>query len=70
MEATHMKTLGIPKSAKMVDREMLQAAWKKACEFDGIAPDSMFVVFSNANPFSVKYNTLMGKALAQRKAAR
>lgn len=67
MEATHM---GILKSQKMVDRETLQAAWKPACEFDGIAPDSMFVVFSNANPFAVKYNTLMGKALDQRKAAR
>lgn len=63
--------MGIKKSSKMVNREMLQAAWKKACEFDGIAGgDSMFVVFSNANPFAVKYNILMGKALAQRKAVR
>jgi hypothetical protein len=59
---------GIPKSEKMVTLEQLRAVWKQACEFDAISPESMFVIFSNQNPYAVKANELMGKALAQRKA--
>ncbi len=33
--------------------------WDKACEHDGIQPNSKFVVFSDANPWMKKYNTLM-----------
>ena len=27
-------------------------AWLKACEYDGIDPASMFVVFSGGNPYA------------------
>lgn len=30
--------------------------WNKACEFDGIDPESKFVVFSKANPWVPAYN--------------
>ena len=35
--------------------------WEKACEFDGIPPDSKFVVFSEEN----KYAKLHGVAMRQ-----
>ena len=59
---------GIPKSQKMVTLEQLRAVWKKACEFDAIAPESMFVIFSKQNPYAVEANALMLKALKQRKS--
>ena len=37
----------------------LKDLWRKACEHDGIAPSSKFVVFSNDNPWIVRYNNLM-----------
>jgi len=30
--------------------------WKKACEYDGIPPDSKFVTFSKDNPYAKLYN--------------
>ncbi len=36
----------------------LKDLWIKACEADGIDPDSKFVVFSKDNRWAKKYNTL------------
>ena len=36
----------------------LKQLWIKACEYDSIEPESKFVVFSTANPWAKKYNTL------------
>lgn len=61
----------IKKSDRQITREMLQQAWKKACEFDGIDgsdPKNMFVIFSKKNPHAVEYNALMGTSMDQRKA--
>ena len=33
--------------------------WLKACRFDGIDPNSKFIVFSDKNPFTEKYNRAM-----------
>lgn len=33
--------------------------WLKACEFDGIAPESKFVVFSEGNKYAKFYNQAM-----------
>jgi hypothetical protein len=33
--------------------------WQLACQYDGIAPESKFVVFSQDNPFARKYNFAM-----------
>lgn len=60
----------IKKSQNMSNREKLVETWAKACEFDGIAPDGMFIVFSKRNLFAVAYNQMMGELLAQRKAVR
>lgn len=44
--------------------EIKESLWMKACRYDNIAPDTSvrlaFVVFSNNNPFAVKY----GKAVS------
>jgi hypothetical protein len=37
----------------------IKQLWQKACEHDGITPDSKFVVFSDANPWAKKYNFAM-----------
>ena len=29
-----------------------QEAWAKACEYDGIDPNAVFVVFSDNNPYA------------------
>lgn len=34
----------------------MRAAWKSACEFDGIPPNSKFVSFSEDNPFAPYLN--------------
>jgi len=34
-------------------------AWREACAFDGIPPDSQFVQFSDGNPAAERYNSLM-----------
>ena len=36
----------------------LRDLWVKACEYDGIDPESKFVVFSDDNPWMRKYNLL------------
>ena len=36
----------------------LKQLWTKACEQDGIDPDSKFVVFSKDNKWAEKYNNL------------
>lgn len=35
---------------------ILKALWNKACEFEGVPANSMFVVFSPTNPWMVEYN--------------
>lgn len=41
----------------------LRELWVKACEHDGIDPESKFVVFTQDNPWMRKYNTLAGLIL-------
>lgn len=36
----------------------LKQLWIKACEHDGIEPNSVFAVFSKKNPWAKKYSTL------------
>lgn len=33
-------------------KEAWRSAWRKACEHDGIDPNSSFVVFSDDNPYT------------------
>lgn len=33
--------------------------WVQACAWDGVSPDSPFLVFSDSNPYIARYNTLM-----------
>lgn len=40
--------------------------WVKACEADGIPPESKFVVFSDGNRFAVFYNLAVGQLLEAR----
>lgn len=35
--------------------------WRKACEYDGIPPDAVFVCFSKENPYADFYNRVMGQ---------
>lgn len=42
-----------------MERYTLKDLWIKACEFDGIAPNSKFVVWSKENHWARKYNTLL-----------
>ena len=42
--------------------ENLIEQWRKACEHEGIDPTSMFVVFSDDNPYIKEYNRLVGIA--------
>lgn len=44
---------------------MVAQLWEKACEFDGIPPDSKFVIFSDENKFA-KFH---GQAILQLWAA-
>ena len=37
----------------------IKDAWQKACEYDGIDPHSMFVIFSADNPFVEAYNKMI-----------
>lgn len=46
---------------------MVQAAWIKACEADGIDTLSKFVVFTNTTE-AAAYNELMGLCLKARRA--
>jgi hypothetical protein len=51
----------------MTPAELLTVArslWKEACGFDGIDPDSKFVVFSDGNKFAEFYNTAMHRYFA------
>jgi len=45
-------------------RAHVQIMWKRACEYDKIAPESTFVVFSKRNPFESRYNQHMSVYLA------
>jgi hypothetical protein len=40
------------------------AAWKKACEHDGIDPKTSFAVFSERNPFNRFYQAAMSEYLS------
>jgi hypothetical protein len=40
-------------------RHVAGQLWRKACDFDGIATDSRFVVFSKENKFAAFYNQAM-----------
>lgn len=48
------------------NQALVRATWAAACEFDGISPDSRFVVFSNTNPHATRHNELMGEFLKLR----
>ena len=39
----------------------IRDSWTVACNHDGIAPDSKFVVFSDDNPAAKRHNELMGE---------
>ena len=45
-------------------KRLMKALWIKSCRFDGIPIDSKFVVFSDDNPYQVRYNKIMGLYLA------
>ena len=47
-------------------RNTARQLWIKACEFDGISPDSKFVVFSDGNRFAVFYNQAIGQMMQAR----
>lgn len=38
---------------------MIEALWNKACDHDGIEHIAKFVIFSENNPWAVKYNEAM-----------
>ena len=38
----------------------IKALWNKACDYEGIDRESKFVIFSDDNPWAVKYNEAMG----------
>jgi hypothetical protein len=42
-------------------RFVVKNLWIKACRHDQIDPASMFVSFSDSNPFAKEYNEEMGK---------
>lgn len=48
---------------KIVLRDQVRAAWRKACEHDGFPVDAQFVVFSDTNPFEAEYNAAMAEYL-------
>ncbi|MCK5602637.1 hypothetical protein KAR91_12225 [Candidatus Pacearchaeota archaeon] len=39
-------------------KRLRKALWLKACRFDNIPPDSMFIVFSDDNPYLKRYNRI------------
>ncbi len=41
----------------------MKELWKEACEWEGIPPDSKFVIFSKDNPFVKAHDAAMGKLL-------
>ena len=47
---------------------IVRQLWEKACEHDGIPPDSMFVVFSDNNPY-VPYHNKAVRELQEARAA-
>jgi hypothetical protein len=53
MENKHMKT--------KENSLCMKALWNKACEFDNVPANSMFVVFSPKNPWMVEYNARMSE---------
>ena len=40
--------------------DAIREQWAKACEHDGIPPDSHFVVFSDDNPHIKRHRNLVG----------
>ena len=46
----------------------VRTLWASACKFDGIPPESKFVVLSDENPHSVAYNEAMGRFMDALKA--
>lgn len=45
------------------DTMTIKELWNKACDHDGIARNSKFVVFSADNPWAKRYNTAIGLAI-------
>lgn len=45
----------------------IQEAWARACEHDSIPVESKFVVFSENNPWAVKYNKAMAMCYGERR---
>ena len=39
--------------------EEVKSLWDKACDYDGLPPNSKFVVFSEENPFTKKHDKLV-----------
>jgi hypothetical protein len=37
-------------------KHLVRSFWQKACLYDGISTDSIFVVFSNDNPYAAALN--------------
>ena len=48
---------------------LVRKFWAKACQFDGIDPDSNFVSFSTANPYAIAQNRVMIRLQKLMKAA-
>jgi hypothetical protein len=43
----------------MTIREKIRECWERACQHDGIPYDSMFVVFSDDNPYLKEHEKWM-----------
>ena len=43
-----------------IERLQRQAdeAWRKACEYDNVPSEELFIVFSNDNPYAVESNNI------------
>lgn len=51
-----LKVLAACDAANATQKLTLKQLWAKACEADGIDPNSKFVVFSKDNPWIARYN--------------
>lgn len=47
-------------------QQKTRALWQRACRYDGIPPDSKFVVFSESNPYVDGYNVAVRALIATR----
>jgi len=48
-------------------QRLLKALWIRACRYERVHPQSMFVVFSTSNPYKQRYDKIMRLVQAARR---